>query len=117
MKQLWLEKEGLNIFEVRRVKSASENVAPNVYYCLPVAKAQHLGRLGSGRSSYVTPSSNSNVLPCCVSPSGWFNLYTDLSLLHFDVPSMLYVTDTSCLILDFAGRQIGILGGRAAVVR
>ena len=94
-----------------------EIVARNIYYSLPVAKTQHLGRLGCGRTSYITASSDSNVLPCCVSPSGWFNLYTDLSLLHFDVPSMLYVTDTSCLILDFAGRQIGILGGRAAVVR
>ena len=42
VKQLWLEKEDLNIFEVRPVKGASENVAPNIYYSLPVAKAQHL---------------------------------------------------------------------------
>ena len=87
-----------------------------ISYCLPVAKTQHLGRLGYGRTSYVTLRPTVTSYPV-MSPSGWFSLYTDLSLLQFGVPSMLYVTDTSCLILDFAGSKIGILGGRAAVVR
>jgi hypothetical protein len=66
VKQLWMEKDGLNIFEARRVKSDSEYVAPK--HVLLFTRRQDATPRKTWLWKNVTchPSSNSNVLPCRV---------------------------------------------------